>query len=639
MERAVYFFFRAFNAVLRSLPLKLCFGLGLGLGRVAHTLLWPYRKLALSNVRVAFGSELPERETRRIVKRHFSLLGANLLAGARLASMPRDQVLQAVEVVGAERLAPLHAAGRGIVGLVLHQSCWEALAHCFHVTWPGQGGAVYQPLGNRFIDAYVNALRQKQGMLLFERRRGLLSAARLLDSAGVVGVLCDQHAGDKGIWAPFFGRLASTTPLPDLLARRTGSPLVPYFLTTSGFARWRLTILPYFEADPDPAASAARINQVVESQVREAPEDWFWVHDRWKISQSHFLLSSAKRSVHCPNGRKLAPFRMVLRSPNWLGDACMSLPAVRAFSRGRPDAQVSIVCRPNLAPFWRRCADVHEVVVLSKRRSAFAAAVAIRRAGPFDAGVLFPNSIRSALEFRLAGVSYLVGERGGWLRRRLLTKAMPKPGRKAVPQHQAQIYLRLAERCGAANARLEAEQGEPFLRAEQAGPSGRYGVLCPGAVYGPAKRWLPERFAETARLAAERHGLRWIVTGTTNERDLCEEVASAAGDCAQNFAGETSLDGLIDLLAGAAVVLSNDTGTMHLAAVTGVPVVAIFGSTEPVLTGPLGGRHEIVRRQVECSPCFLRNCPLDFRCMNAVTTRHVATALDTILARKIDTTS
>jgi lipopolysaccharide heptosyltransferase II len=157
--------------------------------------------------------------------------------------------------------------------------------------------------------------------------------------------------------------------------------------------------------------------------------------------------------------------------------------------------------------------------------------------------------------------------------------------------------------------------------------------LCPGAEYGPAKRWLPERFAEVALAIAGQRPVQWILFGTAADQERGAAIDSALGAHCVNRIGQTSLDQLAAELGECALLLTNDTGTMHLATLLGVPVVAVFGSTEPRLTGPLGTGHDIMRHQVECSPCFLRECPLDFRCMKAVSVEEVTAAVSDQLDR------
>jgi lipopolysaccharide heptosyltransferase II len=155
--------------------------------------------------------------------------------------------------------------------------------------------------------------------------------------------------------------------------------------------------------------------------------------------------------------------------------------------------------------------------------------------------------------------------------------------------------------------------------------------LCPGAEYGPAKRWLPERFAEAALAIAGEGGVQWILFGTAADAERGAAIETALGPGCINRIGQTTLDELVAELSECALLLTNDTGTMHLATLLGVPVVAVFGSTEPRLTGPLGTGHAVLRHQVECSPCFLRECPIDFRCMKAVTVDEVVESVSLLL--------
>ncbi len=156
-------------------------------------------------------------------------------------------------------------------------------------------------------------------------------------------------------------------------------------------------------------------------------------------------------------------------------------------------------------------------------------------------------------------------------------------------------------------------------------------ALCPGAEYGPAKRWLPDRFAEVAVTISGQRPVQWILFGTAGDAEIGATIETSVGASCINRIGKTTMDDLIAELSECALLLTNDTGTMHLATILGVPVVAVFGSTEPYLTGPLGSASRIIRHHVECSPCFLRECPIDFRCMKAVTVAEVVEAVSSRL--------
>jgi heptosyltransferase-2 len=150
--------------------------------------------------------------------------------------------------------------------------------------------------------------------------------------------------------------------------------------------------------------------------------------------------------------------------------------------------------------------------------------------------------------------------------------------------------------------------------------------VSPGAAYGSAKRWLPERFAETANRVARETGSAVAIFGSKDERGLCDIIASAISVPVRNFAGETTLGEFIELAAACRVYLTNDSGAMHIASALGVPTIAVFGATNHLTTGPTGALARVIREPVECSPCLKRECPIDHRCMTRVETARVADA-------------
>jgi heptosyltransferase-2 len=265
----------------------------------------------------------------------------------------------------------------------------------------------------------------------------------------------------------------------------------------------------------------------------------------------------------------------------------------------------------------------------------------LRQHVPFDVAILFPNSLRVALESWLRAIPRRVGYRGHW-RSWFVNQIVREPRKPRAPEHHSVRFLRIASECGA-----ETEKPSNAQRSSlnvQLSDSNQLSTinhrplkigLCPGAEYGPAKRWLPERFAEVAAKISAQSSAQWILFGTKNDAAVGNQIAAAIGDHCMNRIGHTTLDQLIDELRECRLVLTNDTGTMHLASLLGLPVVAIFGSTEPRLTGPLGNGHILLRRHVECSPCFLRECPIDFRCMKAISTQEAADAVLSILGEKL----
>lgn len=631
----VYLLYRAGLAIAAALPLPFLFAFGEFLGVCAWIFSGKYRRLATRNLEIAFANEKPPCELRQLVRRHFRRLGANLLCSAKLTQMPPDKILERVEVENIESMAREFRAGVPVVLILSHLGTWEVFAQLMP-KFVGfvRNSSVYQGLGNRFIDQHVRGTRSQTGLELFDRHDGFEPVIDLLRSGGGVGVLSDQHAGDHGVWTPFFGRLASTSPLPALLAKRTRAALIAAGVYTTGRARWRMVFTERFdETSASVAVLTSKINQVIEQQIRPAPEDWFWVHNRWKTPEPNFLLAHYKRGIDLPPGispHDLKPFRILIRSSNWLGDAVMSVPAVRSIKNGRPDVHVTIAAPEKIAPMWKLIREVDAIIAFPEG-SLLPVVSLFRQQKPFDVAILFPNSLRVALESWLSGIPRRVGYRGHW-RSWLVNQIVREPRKPGPSEHHSLRFLRIARECGAETADTQ----RPTLNAQHSTlnsqPPLKIG-LCPGAEYGPAKRWLPERFAEAAAKITAQSSAQWILLGTKRDAAIGEQIAAAIGDHCTNRIGQTTLEELIAELRRCSLLLTNDTGTMHLAALLGVPVVAIFGSTEPRLTGPLGNRHVVLRHHVECSPCFLRECPIDFRCMKAVSADEVAGAVLSILGK------
>jgi heptosyltransferase-2 len=630
-EYFLYLWYRAGFALLTALPLRALFRFGQLVGFCAWLILPHYRRLAFHNVSIAFGKEKTPRERRRLVRRHFQRLSANLLCGLKVAAMPIEQIKRCTEIENLDTIDRHLRGKRGVVVILSHLGNWELFSQIFPTFIDyARNSTIYQKLGNRLIDEHVRKLRARTGVEMFDRKEGFQKPIELLRGGGVIGILSDQHAGDQGLWAPFFGKLASTTPLPALLAKRTGAALVAVGLYTDGVARWRIVVEPALDLINESVESlTAKSNEIIAAQVRRAPEDWFWVHNRWKTPRPNFLLNRYKRGVYLPGQMQdLKPFRILIRASNWLGDAVMSVPAVRAIKAGRPDAHVTVVTPANLAPVWKLVPEVDEIVSLESK-SLFHAVRLIERAPKFDVAVLFPNSLRVALEAWLSDIPRRVGYRGHF-RAWLLNQIVPDRRKRGPLEHQSLRYLRLARELGA-------DEGEMFnaQRAIVDQPSTINHQpllgLCPGAEYGPAKRWLPDRFTEVASTIAAQQQIKWVLLGTAKDADVGAQIATALGENCLNRIGQTTVEQLIEELRACRLLLTNDTGTMHLAALLGVPTVAIFGSTEPALTGPIGKGHIVLRHHVECSPCFLRECPIDFRCMKAIGVEEVRDAVMSIL--------
>jgi len=634
----VYVAYRAFEGLFVLTPLPVCFLFGRFCGRVAHFILPGYRRLVRRNLSIAFEGEKSEEEILKLAREHFITLGGNLLSSIKIGTMSHEKIQARLTISGLEHANAVTDTGGGFVYLICHMGSWEILAQAKGVTTAPLRGSLYQPLSNPYLDRLIRRRREKTGTQLFDRSEGFYSPIRHLKEGGVLGVLVDQHAGDKGVWCPFFGRLASTSNLAPLLALRAGVKMLPLGLYTRGLARWEMVVHPAIDPKAEGGGKietlTAVMNTYLADMIRESPEDWFWVHNRWKTPKPNFLINSYKRGMVLPEEMEasdLKRFRILISSPNPLGDACMAIPAVKAIRRGRPDAWLAVLVHEGIADVWRTVDEVDEIITKKRREPSGDVGKRIADCAAFDVAVLFPNSPRSAMEAKRAGIPRVIGYRAKW-RGRIVDQKMPElaPGPTV---HHVNHYLDVADRCGA-DADDPTIFDPPWPRIEN-GESDVIRVgLCPGAEYGNSKRWPLEKYAEAAVNASQKNGnIEWQLFGSPGEIGIGEELAAMLEGKVkfQNRIGKTSVSELMKEMHSCEAVLTNDTGTLHLAAYLGVRVVAVFGSTDPAWTGPLGQGHKVVRHHVECSPCFLRDCPLDFRCMDAVGSEEVASAVEGVL--------
>jgi heptosyltransferase-2 len=331
--------------------------------------------------------------------------------------------------------------------------------------------------------------------------------------------------------------------------------------------------------------------------------------------------------------------RILVRAPTWLGDAVLSLPVLEGLRRTFPGAEVVVSARPAVADLFTQVPGIAAVVpdAGGGSRGLLATARRLRRER-CDVAVHLPNSFGSALLTRLAGVPHRVGYARD-ARAPLLTAAVPVPP-AAAGWHQVDWYRALLGALGwdegERRPALVVPQGATAARrllagAPAAAREGPLLALAPGASYGGAKRWGPDRFATAAERLAGELGAAIAIVGSHREADEAAAVARQVRSPVVNLAGRTTLPELGAVLARCGVLLTNDSGAMHVAAAVGAPVVAVFGPTDPAATGPLG-RAAILRHPVACSPCRYRECPIGHPCMDGVTPAAVVAAARALLA-------
>jgi len=323
--------------------------------------------------------------------------------------------------------------------------------------------------------------------------------------------------------------------------------------------------------------------------------------------------------------------RILIRATNWVGDAVMTMPALEAVRENFPEAHLTVLARPWVIPLLENHPSVDKVIPYSRgngpREDLLEMIHVVRqiRTQGFDLAILFQNAFEAALLTFLGGIKNRVGYNTDG-RGLLLSHGIPR--RKDIMKgHQVEYYLAILRGMG-----WEAKSKDPTLYVDpkESESMGEmlltHGIeehdflvaLSPGAIYGPAKRWPSERFAMIGDYAVQKWGAKVLIMGSEREKDIGAAVKEAMKQPALDLSGMTSLAGAMALIKRCGFFVTNDSGLMHVAAALQVPLVAIFGSTDPVATGPRGPSARIVQHETECAPCLRAECPEDYRCMLSI---------------------
>lgn len=335
--------------------------------------------------------------------------------------------------------------------------------------------------------------------------------------------------------------------------------------------------------------------------------------------------------------------KILVRATNWVGDAVMSLPALEAIRRREPGAHIAVLARRWVAELYRDQGFADQLIVFDHAgcHAGFAGVERLARElrnEKFDVALLLQNAFQAAWIASRAGIRQRIGyarDRRSWL----LTHAVPLPQPGEIPSQEPYYYLELLRRAGwleqlpmlgAITLRVPDQarnHAEAKLRAAGARQASRRVAIAPGAAFGAARCWPVERYAALADRTITEMDADVILLGSAADRDAAGRIARAMRGKPVVLAGQTSIGELPALLRACHAFIGNDSGAMHVAAATGIPVIGVFGPTDPQATAPLSNRFTIVREPVECSPCFLRACPVDHRCMTRIAVERVFDAL------------
>ena len=474
-----------------------------------------------------------------------------------------------------------------------HLAYWEAqTAKPLIVPAPfPEFGIIFRPLDNLAVNAFVKKSRERFGMKLLSRKEGFAEALKILRRRGFVGVLFDQNAGNQGALTTLFDRVCSTTELPGLMAEKFDARVYGIFPRRLGF--WRVDIS--VDLIPGPRTSEAvtlGLNRWLEELLRSDDNlcaSWLWAHDRWRnqdVPQRRLRLE-AKRSL-LPNeltGRGLSAMprrtRIFIRLPNWLGDVAMAVPLLRALRASRPDAEISLIAKAQFRPLLESWGVADRVVPLPPRGPGYFFRCRRLRTDFPDVWLILTNSFRGDLEAWLSGCRQRFGILRQGKLRLLLSHAYHVPADfDERVHHQLKLWENFLREFG-----LDQPPDRRPMASKSKTPNPKLIGLIVGSENNPEKRWPVARWRALIDAFPDR---RFVLFGTAADAALTTTVAAGFDPIrVENRAGKTDLLSFAAGLRDCRLLVTNDTGGMHLANALGVPLVALFGPTNPIRTGPV----------------------------------------------------
>jgi len=332
--------------------------------------------------------------------------------------------------------------------------------------------------------------------------------------------------------------------------------------------------------------------------------------------------------------------KILVRGTNWIGDAVMTLPALVSVRQAYPEAHLAVLAKPPVTDIYRMFSAANEIIPYDQQfdtpLGVFRLAHALRKRR-FDAAILLQNAIEAAIMSFAAGIPVRAGYNSDG-RGLLLTHAVRRT-EDILQVHQIDYYLEMVKALGSPDVdramhletSISPARAKEVLQQYLPGENRPLIGIAPGATYGPAKRWLADRFAAAGDRLSGNLDAQVLLFGGKSDWETAEQVRLSARTEMINLAGLTNLQETIYLISQCRLFISNDSGLMHVAGAMNIPTVAIFGSTNPVTTAPAGEKTILVRKPAECSPCLKKTCPADFHCMTMITVDDVVAAADTLI--------
>jgi ADP-heptose:LPS heptosyltransferase/lauroyl/myristoyl acyltransferase len=501
---------------------------------------------------------------------------------------------------------------RGALILVSHLSTMEATSFVPVLTGVNglEIGALYRPFGSKTLEKFIKLSRERFGIKMLSRKLGSVGAMKILGRNGVVALFFDQNAGCSGYTTTFFDRCAQTTKLPGLLAAKYNVPVYCLYQKRIGTWRAEIEIEKLCQACQKPAELAITANGWLERKLRasdDACADWLWAHDRWKftfsrpnifsIENSRSWLSETKQLLNYKTFPK--KMRIFIRMPNWLGDVVMAIPVIRALKISRPDIELTMICQPRFVEFLDKLNLAERFIELPEKGFWYLFHLLKYRKLYPDIHVLLTHSLRSDLEARVIGATVRLGMGLGG-RRPLLTDVF-QPGQTFdwSSNHQTKMLTMFFRYYGLKGG-INYTPYKICLESNLGRQEHSIGIIC-GSSNNPAKRWPIDCWRTLIeRIVYRYQDIRIKMYGTEADAQIADKIGLGRHNI-QQLCGKTTLVELGKSIQFDDLVISADTGGMHVANMFGRPVVCIYGPTNSVRNGPIFNAKRTILYPDGCS--------------------------------------
>jgi ADP-heptose:LPS heptosyltransferase len=486
-----------------------------------------------------------------------------------------------------DEISDLSMSGKPTLILLPHLSLFETIATspAFRPSASKKLGAIYRPNSNPSIDKWINKSRMDLGLKVFSRKKGLIQAKKHLKDGNWLILLFDQNAGLGGELSLFLNRICSVSPLPDIVVKGMPANVVLATPFRSSFFRAELKLNNLGRVRSTSISTV--VHQKLETIIKDDPDglpEWLWSHGKWKTQDNPhqiFHLHS-KRSSLSSEDKIPRKTKIWIRMPNWLGDIVMALPLIRAIERGRPDAEITLLCQPHYQSLLKYLKIGQRVIILPpKGMGYFFFFWKLRILYP-DVYFLFTNSSRGDLEAYLSGAPLRLGGSTGGKRKLLSHQAIVS--KEFDKKHQTALWGEYLKFFG-----LKGSIDFTPLELSKHQTNRKIIYLAPGSSNTPEKRWPVHNWVTLLESLIEQlqdHEFRLI--GTAKDSTVCDEITNGLNSQrVKDLSGKTDLVSLCSLLSQSKCLVCNDSGAMHIANSIGVPVYAVFGVTNSEITGPI----------------------------------------------------